>query len=319
MKSIEWLDRPLFQRAAFHLVAGKKGSCKGTYIANLAARITRGELHGHPMNVLFISSEDSDRIDIKPRVRAAGGDDSRVFTITEHVIFPRDIESLKETALTIGNIGMVVIDPLGNHMGGANTDSEGSVRDAIARLNGLADDLDCLVLGVRHLTKNTERGALSSVLGSTAWVDVPRSVLVMAADDEEEMVFHIETVAGNRGPKGQGRKIQIELVDVKGLKEPITRAVEMGTSSKSVDVLMGSQESSSARARALILEILDSVPKMESDQLDAQVAKQTGLAATTVQKQRRTLKDKGLVKAIPERDEHGTVLKWFVARTNATV
>jgi hypothetical protein len=319
MKSIEWLDKPLFQRAAFHLVAGKKGAGKGTYLAYLASRVTQGQLFDQPMNAVFMSSEDSDAIDIKPRAIAAGADVNRIISITERMLLPRDIEALKQTALEVGDVGMLVIDPIGNHLGGADTDAEGRVRDAIAPLNELADELDCLLIAVRHLKKDTQGGALASVLGSTAWVDVPRSVLAMAADDEEEMLFHIEVVAGNRGPSGQGRSFRIELADV-GLKEPVTKAVELGVSKKSVETLLGAnQQSKSGKARTLILELLESVPEMESDQLDARVAQETGLVVGTVKNQRTKLKEQGLIKIRPEKDEHGKVLAWHVARTNASI
>ena len=72
MRSIEWLDKPLWQRAAFQLVAGRKGAGKGTYLAGLAARASRGELFDRPVNVLVLATEDSDEIDVKPRVVAAG-------------------------------------------------------------------------------------------------------------------------------------------------------------------------------------------------------------------------------------------------------
>jgi hypothetical protein len=102
MRSIEWLDRPLFQRAAFHLLTGKKGTGKGTYIAMLAAKVTRGELFELPMNVLLVSSEDSAEIDLKPRITAAGGDDRHVYTITGEFRLPRDIPALVDTARRIG-------------------------------------------------------------------------------------------------------------------------------------------------------------------------------------------------------------------------
>src|SRR5437764_1126036 len=125
MRSIEWIDRPLFQRGAFHLLAGKKGCGKGTYTAGLAARATRGDLFGD-----------------------------------------------------------------------------------------------------RHLSeKDTSKGALAAVLGASAWVQIPRVVLVVAADDEDEQLFHIAVAAGNRSARGAGRAFRIELVNV-GLKEPVTRAAE---------------------------------------------------------------------------------------------
>src|SRR6185436_16134201 len=56
MRSISWLEKPLWQRAAFQLVAGMKGSGKGTYVAGLAARVSRGEVFDRPMNVLLAAA-----------------------------------------------------------------------------------------------------------------------------------------------------------------------------------------------------------------------------------------------------------------------
>jgi hypothetical protein len=294
MRSIEWLDKPLFQRAAFQLVAGKKGSGKGTYLCGLAARVTRGELFERPMNVLVIASEDSDEIDVKPRVRAACGDDERIFTVAEPVRLPRDIERIGVTARDIGDVGLIIIDPIGNHMGGANTDAEGSVRDAIAPLNDLANELGALIIGVRHLSKDTSRGALGSVLGSTAWVDVPRAVLAVAADDEEEMLFHIAVVAGNRSARGNGRSFRIDLADV-GLKEPVTRAVDLGDSAKSVDALLSDAAENRGRAvkRAaaedVILQELASGTR-SLDELKAKVAAETGASGETTYRAAQQLK-----------------------------
>src|SRR6266536_4629527 len=72
MRSIVFVDKPLLQAAAFHLVAGRKGVGKGTLLADWVAKITRGEL-GTKRNVIWIGSEDSAAIDIKPRIVAAGG------------------------------------------------------------------------------------------------------------------------------------------------------------------------------------------------------------------------------------------------------
>lgn len=236
MRSIEWLSKPLWQRAAFHLLAGKKGVGKGTLQAGLAAKVSLGDL-GPRRNVLLVASEDDDAIDLKPRIVAAGGDPERIYSITGEVRLPRDVERLRHTALEIGDVAMLSLDPVGSNVRG-DTHAEDPVRDAIDPLNRLAHELDCLLIGVRHLSKNTQNGALASVLGSTAWVNVPRAVLAVAADDQDDMLFHIAVVAGNRSARGAGRTFRIELVDV-GLKEPVTRAVELGESTKSVDDLLG--------------------------------------------------------------------------------
>jgi hypothetical protein len=56
---------------------------------------------------------------------------------------------------------------------------------------------------------------------------------------------------------------------------------------------------------------------MESDALDAKVAAGSGLSAKTIKNLRGELKDQGLIRAVPEKDEHGEVQRWFVVRTNA--
>ena len=197
MRSIEWLDKPLLQGSAFHLGAGPKGVGKGTWLARKIADITQGRL-GPKRNVLIVSSEDSASIDLKPRLVAAGADHTRWHLVVEELVLPRDLYRIEDLAATVGDVGLIVLDPVGNHLGGVDTDKEGLVRFAIGGLNKLADELACMIIGVRHLGKSRINGALAAVLGSTAWVDVPRAVLAFARDDEDEMVFHVQVVAGNR-------------------------------------------------------------------------------------------------------------------------
>jgi len=236
MRSIEWLEKPLWQKSAFELLAGAKGSGKGTYLAGLAARVSRAGL-----NVVFISSEDSAEIDLKPRLVAAKAYIPRCFCIQQHVQLPDDVDDLRELALSLGGVGLLVIDPVANHIGSRSSNSDAEVRDAIAPLNALADELGCLLIGVRHPGKDRSRGALASILGSTAWVDTPRAVVMVVADDEDELVRHIQVVAGNRSLNGSAQAFRVYAVEVQGLTEPITLAVSLGESDKSVDDLIGAK------------------------------------------------------------------------------
>src|SRR5436190_2182821 len=59
MLPIVFVDKPLFQANAFHLLVGKKNAGKGTFLSSVAARFTRGEL-GEARNVIWIAAgEDS--------------------------------------------------------------------------------------------------------------------------------------------------------------------------------------------------------------------------------------------------------------------
>jgi hypothetical protein len=228
MRSIEWLEKPLWQRSAFQLLSGPKGAGKGTYLAGLAARLSR-----QGTNILFVSSEDSTEIDLKPRLVAADADIDRCFVVQQNVRLPSNIDELHHLADDIGGVGLLVVDPVANHIGNRNSNSDAEVRDAIAPLNRLADDLGCLLIGVRHPGKDRSRGALASILGSTARVDTPRAVVMIAADDVDPQIRHIQVIAGNRSLNGSAQAFRIDAVDVAGLTEPITLAVQLGESAKS--------------------------------------------------------------------------------------
>jgi hypothetical protein len=272
-----------------------------------------------------VSSEDSAAIDIKPRVLAAGGDPDCIFIVQNWVQLPRDIAAIREAILEVGNVGLVIIDPVSNHMAGKNSNSETDVRDAIGPLNDLSDDeeIQTLIVGVRHLSeKECGRGVLAAILGSSAWVQAPRVVLAVVRDPEDPSISHVQCVAGNRLPPGTpGRMFRIDGVLLDGLENEVTRATWIGDSGKDVESMLSAagdkEPSKSAAARELILDILNKTPQMESDTLDARVAQEIGISAKTVRNLRGDLKNAGLVRAIPDKDEQGTVIRWNVARTLA--
>ena len=268
MRSIDWLNKPFLQRSAFELFVGPKGVGKGTKLAAIAADFTN-DVYGIDSGVIYASSEDSMEVDTVPRLVAASANLVRVTFVTGTVRLPNDIGWLAQLARTIGNVGLIIVDPVGNHLGGVDTDEEGLVRHAIGGLNDLANDLGNTLIGVRHLTKDTGRSALASVLGSTAWRDIPRAVVAFARDDKDDNVIHWQVAAGNRSGRGTARHFRIELRDV-GLREPVTYAADLGASTKDVDDLLEPKRTGSRSddARTVILDILDHEGTQESDTLD---------------------------------------------------
>jgi hypothetical protein len=274
--------------------------------------------------VIWIGSEDSAAIDIKPRIVAAAGDPNRILIVkTGWIQLPRDLDEISEAMTAMGDVGMLAIDPVGNHMAGKNSDGSEDVRDAIAPLNQLADQHKCMVFGVRHLSeKECKQGVLAAILGSSAWVQIPRAVLAVARDTDDPQISHVQCVAGNRLPAGTpGRMFRIEGVMVPGLENEVTRAVWIGDSSKDVETMLGNsnnkETSKSASARELILDVLEDEGEQESDGFDARIARKVGIDAKTVRNQRGTLKAEGLIGARAEKDEHGKVERWLIYRTLA--
>jgi DNA-binding transcriptional regulator LsrR (DeoR family) len=58
---------------------------------------------------------------------------------------------------------------------------------------------------------------------------------------------------------------------------------------------------------------LDEAAEIESDELDSRVARELGVATQTVRKVRTKLKQDGLVRVYPTRNESGSVTCWHVA------
>ena len=132
MRSIEWREKPLWQSSAFQLLAGPKGAGKGTYLAGLAARVTE------TANVVFVATEDSTEVDLVPRLVAAGAVLDRVRIVQQHVKLPEDVDALRQLAVEFEHVGLLVVDPVANHIGDRNSNSDAEVRHAIAPLNALA-------------------------------------------------------------------------------------------------------------------------------------------------------------------------------------
>jgi hypothetical protein len=156
-----------------------------------------------------------------------------------HIRLPDDIFELQQVALEIGGVGLFVVDPVANHIGDRDSNAEAAIRDAIAPLNWLADDLGCLLIGVRHPGKDRTRGALASILGSTAWVDVPRAVVLIAKDDQNDSSSATSRSSPATAPStakhatsasSQGRR--------RAHRADHLRAVELGESEKNVDDLL---------------------------------------------------------------------------------
>jgi AAA domain len=326
-RPIQWVDYPFLQGSAFHLLAGVKNAGKGTWLANAAARVTRGEL-GPNHNVLWVAlGEDSYSVDVRPRVRAAGGVVEHVDVLTGWGFQLPDHGQMLEDQIREREAGLVVLDPLGGTLGGKrSTNHDFDVRPVLQALNYMADATGTMIFGVRHVSNKAGQrgdGVLSGVLGSSDWVNIPRAVLALIHDDVDPGMRHLFSVASNRGPADTpGQMIQIEGVPLDGHEFPVTTARVIGESHKDPDELLSikrtRQSSRSDTARVILCQVLLEADDrtMESDALDAEVAQRTGLSARTIRNLRMALNKEGLIRARPVNSMSGAKT-WEAILTNA--
>jgi hypothetical protein len=252
-ESVRWIWSGWLAAGKFHILAGCPGAGKTTLAMALAATISSGGTwpDGSPAehgNVLIWSGEDDPSDTLAPRLIVNGADMSRIYFVGESrdpegkpVSFDpaRHIAALESAATDIGNIRLLVIDPVVSAVGGdGNSNTE--VRRALQPIVDFAATLDCAALGISHFTKGSKgRDVVERVTGSLAFGATARVVLVAArlngdrdgvgdGDGDRDGVGDNAQVPGrivaraksNIGPDADGfgyDLVQIELPDFPGV------------------------------------------------------------------------------------------------------
>jgi hypothetical protein len=288
----------------------------------MAAQVTNGQLEENntPRAVLWVATEDSFEIDVKPRFMAQGGDESLLLCVQQRVLLPQDLHAL-EAVCREWNVGMVVIDPIVGVLGGVDSNAEGPIVAAIGGLNQLADELDLMVIGVRHLGKNIERGMLEAVLGNVAWVNTPRAVLGIAQDEDEKVVT-LEVLAGNRTRSRESFDFRLEEAVVPGLDEPVSKLIPIGNSYRSMaEVLDRGGDGKGKKydaVRDYVIEALADGTPFCTDDLLRGIVKDVDARKATYDRVVKDLVQEGEARWIPPaKGENGQFThggKWYLVR-----
>ena len=220
------------------LLAGQPGLGKTLLATELVARLSHGQLAGglmgRPVDVLYLSAEDSPSHTLVPRLTAAGADLERVTFLTirdavgeRGLALPDDIDKLAD-AIRCADARMVVIDPVVAHLAtGLDSHRDHSIRRALAPLAALADESAVAIVGVVHLNKSASSDLFGRIGGSIGLTAAARSVLVMGADPDagadstERVVAHGKS---NLSALAPAVRVRIESRIVHGAEEPIETA-----------------------------------------------------------------------------------------------
>jgi putative DNA primase/helicase len=116
-------------------------------------------------NVVLLSAEDDPSDTIVPRLAAAGADldreivkmvrganGSRMFSLVT------DVELLRQKVNEVGDVRMILIDPLSAYLGHGKVDSfrTTEVRAVLGPVCELAAELKVAIIGVMHFNKKTD-------------------------------------------------------------------------------------------------------------------------------------------------------------------
>jgi hypothetical protein len=186
-------------------LGGREGVGKSTVCADIAARVTLGELSGDfegtPKGVVIVSTEDDWSATIKPRLVAAGADLDRVFQVKAihadglegTLSLPEDLKRLEEI-IQQHDVALIVLDPLLTMVNAKlDTHKDAEVRRALEPIVSMAHGTRASLIGLVHVNKSNEGDLLNRIMASRAMTGVPRGFLFCAnympvdpAEDSDE-------------------------------------------------------------------------------------------------------------------------------------
>jgi DNA repair protein RadA/Sms len=208
-KKVKWLWYPYVPADNLSLIGSNGGGAKGlTCMAMVATVTTAGTWpDGKPSNlerpghVLWGETEDPREEVLKPRLVAAGADCKRVTFITPQGFADLDRRKFIQERST----RLIVLSPFVSFLEGLqNMNHEMEVRSVLERLLAELNDTGCAIMGVAHTNKKADLAAIERLLGSVAFVNFVRSVLLIAPNksEEEEATHRLVHAKHNLSIKG---------------------------------------------------------------------------------------------------------------------
>ena len=181
---VDWLWEGLIAKGFISLFAGQTGVGKSFVTLDYAARLSRGEPGAYsekkydPQRTLIIS-EDPPEYMIKPRLVEMKADTSMIHAMTwegmSHFNLSR-LDVLEAAYVECGRPSLVIIDPPTNFVGKTDEHKNSDLRGVLMGLVQWIDRHNVAMVMITHLNKSGGKGlgALSRVIGGTAWITTAR-------------------------------------------------------------------------------------------------------------------------------------------------
>jgi putative DNA primase/helicase len=237
-RRIEFIWSGRIARGKHTAIAGEPGDGKSQLSIYVAATISVGgewpcgEGRAPIGNVIILNAEDGADDTVVPRLIAVGADLSRVHIVSSvlqgdgkgHRSFnlQADLALLEQKIAEVGNVALVIIDPISSYMGKIDSHRNTEVRGALEPASEMAERLKVAILSVTHFSKsggNTGK-ALHRFIGSIAFVGAPRAAFAVIEDADNEGRILFLHAKNNMAAKPQGlayRLVQTIVGDREGI------------------------------------------------------------------------------------------------------
>lgn len=196
---VSWLWPGWLAAGKLHILGGAPGTGKTTLALAMAAVVSTGRhwpdgTQAPRRHVVIWSGEDDPADTLTPRLVASGADLTRIHFVGD--VFDsygrrgfdpaRDMRPLAEKLAGIGDIGLLIVDPVVSAVAG-DSHKNAEVRRGLQPLVELAASLGCALLGITHFSKGTVgRDPTERITGSLAFGALARLVMVAAKEQQSE-------------------------------------------------------------------------------------------------------------------------------------
>jgi putative DNA primase/helicase len=314
MCGIDWLWPGRFALGKISLIAGLPDYGKGQSAAFIAAAVTAGfelpcnEGMARQGNVIWFNAEDDARDTIKPRLIAAGADLNRIHFVNSARLDGKgkifslvtDLPLLRKKIEEIGNVVLVIIDPISAYLGVGKVDSRQAtdVRGVLTPLKEQAEELHIAVIGIAHFNKKIDvTSALLRVSDSIAYVAAARSVYVVLDDPDDKALKLFVKAKNNLATDTKALRYGIGVKTVgydrklnKDIDAPFIvwqpQHVEV-TANEAMQAASGGSAYAKREAREFLLDRLQGGPVKADDILEE--AEQIGIAKRTLKRVKKEL------------------------------
>lgn len=312
IRATRWLWDGWLARGEMHILGGAPSTGKTTITLSMAATMSTGGRWPDgsiciQRNIVIWSGEDSFETTLGPRLIKSGANLDNIYFIQgvldasgKRPFDPaKDMKYLQEKMLAIGNIGLLIVDPIISAVSG-DSHKNNEVRRGLQPLCDLGRAFNCAVVGITHLTKGTQgKDPVERLTGSIAFGALARVVfMAVKTVDDEGLVSRIFVRAkSNIGKDDGGFNYELHLGPVPSHPEINTTSVQWGDwiDGHARDILGDSEQSNEDRssldeAKQFLRDYLEDGPRDYKSVMTA--SKQSGISVATLKRAKTQLKIK---------------------------
>jgi energy-coupling factor transporter ATP-binding protein EcfA2 len=206
-KPINWLWKDRIAKGKITIFAGEGGIGKSTLLIYISSLVSRGGTFPvdktvfQEGSVVILSAEDDEADTLVPRLKASNANLERIFFLRgtkeydslgneylSSVSLDKDIDKIDKAIARIGDVSLLIIDPISAYLGEINDHNNSEVRSMLSRLNTIVEKHNCALIINTHLSKgngSVKANASNRVIGSVAYVNASRATYLISRDPND--------------------------------------------------------------------------------------------------------------------------------------